>query len=154
MVSAHLIAICGAVHVHVGEAAKGLEHLDRLMGWTILSESASQRSVQSDRGADPPDGVVGHHEQESKTAEGRHTEGAQSVASEVQKGRAEGTEPAMGEDAVADSDHAMLPHTEAKVSAARAVSLEISRALPWTGEARSGGVRHLQGRQIGRGQVG
>jgi hypothetical protein len=88
---------------------------------------------------------MGHHEEDSESAEGSHANGSESVAGEVQKGGAERTEAAVGEDAIADSSHAVLPHPEADVSPSRGVSLEVTRALS---RGHEGGRRELTFRAV------
>jgi hypothetical protein len=76
-----------------------------------------------------PDGVVGHHVNDTEAAERGEPHASHGVADEVEEGGAERPESPVGEEAVADGRHAVLSHAEAHVAAGWGALLEVARAL-------------------------
>ena len=109
----HLVRVGRAADVHVRHGPEALEHLDRLVGRAVLAEA---------------DGVVRHDVQDAEAGEGRAPHGAEGVPGELEEGRAERPEAAVGEHSVAYGRHGVLPDAEADHPSLRRGLLEVRRA--------------------------
>mmetsp|Transcript_1952 Transcript_1952/g.3242 ORF Transcript_1952/g.3242 Transcript_1952/m.3242 type:complete len:555 (+) Transcript_1952:126-1790(+) len=107
-----LTAVSRAEHKQVGHGAQRVQHLHRLVGGPVLAQT---------------DAVVSHDVQDAHVRQSAHTHGAQGISDEVQEGRAEGSDTAVGEEAVGDGGHGVLSHSVVEVATGRVVLLESVR---------------------------
>lgn len=128
--SGSLVTVGGSPEGQVGGGSQPSGSLDRLVGWSILTET---------------DRVVGGNLDDSKVRQSRQSDGTGSVGDKVEESGAEGDQTSVRGDTVTDGGHTVLSNTKSEVSSGVATKtggwvLEVLGALP------SG--------QVGTGQIG
>ncbi|TYZ65072.1 hypothetical protein PybrP1_007706, partial [[Pythium] brassicae (nom. inval.)] len=107
-----LVAVRGAVHVHVGHRAQRRVHLDRLVRRAVLAQK---------------DAVVRRDVDDAEARERAHAHRAERVADKVVERRAERAQRAVRKEPVRDRGHRVLAHAKADVAPDRRVLLEVAR---------------------------